>query len=103
VLFKKGDTWTDQDFGNLSGRYGLSPTAPMLFGAYGTGARPLFKTPVYSGAQGMGFYNGSANNIAIVGLEFYSYQRDPSNAGFIASSNNLNCSGFICNASPISF
>jgi hypothetical protein len=98
VLFNKGDTWTDQDFGNLSGRCGLSPTAPMLFGAYGTGARPLFKTRVYSGAQGMGFYKGSCNNIAIVGLEFYSYQRDPNNAGFLASSNNLECNGFISNA-----
>lgn len=95
LLFKKGDTWTNESFGNLSGRKGLSPTAPMLFGAYGSGKRPLFQTAV---DDAMGFYSDSANNIAVVGLELYAYKRDPKNSSFDANSNAAYNHGFICNA-----
>lgn len=96
LLFKKGDTWTDQDFGNLSGFNGPSATSPMLFGAYGTGPRPLFKTQITTGL--FQFYTGNCDNVAFVGLEGYSYQRDPNNSGFLSGSLDIEANGFISNA-----
>jgi hypothetical protein len=57
----------------------------MLISSYGVGARPLMKTG--SGADGVRFIGGggcgpSGNYLAIVGLEFYAYTRDPSSLNF---------------------
>jgi hypothetical protein len=76
LLLKKGDTWTDQQFGynNLHGR---SEQERMVFGAYGTGARPLLKTAHAT----PGFANTKtatpATNLAFIGLEFLAYTREP--------------------------
>lgn len=57
LLLKRGDTWTDQYFGNVvSGR---SASEPAYFGAYGDGARPIIECPE-AGAPGglcVGFFN----------------------------------------------
>lgn len=39
VLFKRGDSWTGQD--TRVKKCGRSASEPMVFGAYGTGARPI--------------------------------------------------------------
>ena len=58
-----------------------NPTVPNP----GTGgARPLIKTPAgMAGLQAQGgTLTSGGNNLAIVGLEFYSYTNDPSNPAF---------------------
>ena len=90
VLLKAGDTWVDQSFGNLSVS-GRSADEPLLLSSYGSGARPLIETNS-TNAVGIGTNNGvaphAANNIAVVGLEFYAYTRDPSNPNFAGASGN---------------
>ena len=81
LLLKAGDTFVDQSFGwlNISGRSG---TEPILISSYGTGARPLIETPANSDVA-IGAFRGSAgSNLAIVGLDFYDYTRDPSNPNY---------------------
>ena len=58
LLLKKGDTWTDQQFGYLRIK-GRSAAEPMLFGAYGTGARPVLKINSSIGEAGIGGYYSS--------------------------------------------
>jgi len=87
LLFNCGDTWTNDPInGDL---YGKSTTELMLFGNYGSGARPLFRLPLST--NGLSFlanattrdHNGS--NIAVIGLEFYGYQKDPSSPSYAGS------------------
>jgi hypothetical protein len=84
LLLKKGDTWVDETIGTLcvSGR---SSAEPIVIGAYGTGERPLLKTnsdpAVFSFGGGCGA--GGGDYMAIVGIEFYAYRRDPSSPSFI--------------------
>src|SRR5262249_37437944 len=96
LLLKKGDTWTDQALetapGDNFGRGGRSSTEPMLVASYGTGARPLIKT--VNGYNAIQFQGGTGGNyVAVVGLEFYSYQRDPSNPSYVGDANVLNANG----------
>lgn len=103
LLLKKGDTWTDEAFGVISGvangkaRSGRSANEPMLFGAYGTGARPLIKTNPLNHAAGISAFGGGGggggNYLAIVGLEFYAYTRDPDSLSFNAETITNNHSG----------
>jgi hypothetical protein len=86
LLLKKGDTWTDEGFSWFFNS-GRSAREPMLISSYGTGARPLIKTRSTSpaiGSFGAGGNRGG-NFIALVGIEFYAYTRDPSSPDFIAS------------------
>ena len=79
LLLKAGDTFVDQSFGWLtfSGRSG---TEPILISSYGTGARPLIETPANSDLAIGALNHGTVgSNIAIIGLDFYDYTRDPSN------------------------
>ena len=78
LLLKAGDTFVDQSFGwlNISGRSG---TEPILISSYGTGARPLIETPANSDVAIGAFHGSAGSNLAIVGLDFYDYTRDPSN------------------------
>ena len=72
----------DQSFGwlNFSGRSG---TEPILISSYGSGARPLIETPANSDlAIGASNHGSVGSNVAIVGLEFYDYTRDPSNPNY---------------------
>jgi hypothetical protein len=78
LLLKKGDTWTSEGFGQIkvSGR---SATEPMLISSYGTGARPRIETNFHYGINSMGGAGGreGGDRVAIAGLEFYQYRRDP--------------------------
>jgi hypothetical protein len=85
MLMKCGDVWTDDiiDAPHLngvtqSGPWGTTITGPILFGQYGSGARPKIQLnknffSAFGGGGGSGFYK----NLAFVGLEFYGYSRDP--------------------------
>ncbi|PWU20954.1 MAG: hypothetical protein C5B49_03440 [Bdellovibrio sp.] len=44
LLLKKDDVWTGESFGGLCAP-GRSMTEPAIISSYGTGARPLVKTP----------------------------------------------------------
>lgn len=92
LLLKKGDVWNDEAFEEISGvnngtaRSGRSSAEPMLLSAYGTGARPLIKTNpkihgTIIGSSGGGGGQGG-NYIAIVGIEFYAYTRDPNSPNY---------------------
>jgi chitodextrinase len=95
LLLKQGDTWIESN--QLpNGASGLSATQPQVIGSYdpahpgivdpSTGPRPLIETNAALGgaiyALGNGFGLQGGNNIAFVGLEFYAYDRDPSNPNF---------------------
>src|SRR5262249_32290287 len=91
LLLKKGDTWTDQALGQIKVG-GRSSNEPMLVASYGTGARPLIKTP--SGVNGVAASGGGGgaagiNYSALVGIEFYSYTRDPNSPGFSGPSSDV--------------
>lgn len=82
LLLKKGDTWTNEAIGDIciNGRSGQEPA---LFSSYGAGARPLIKT----GSGQTGFSTTwkcrtKGDKLAVVGLEFYAYTRDPANPAF---------------------
>lgn len=96
LLLKKGDTWTDEHFGYI-GLSGRSPIEPIVFGSYDPsqpgvvdpaivgGSRPLIKTnPSISEVGIGGRYRSAFNFIAIIGLEFYAYTRDPNNPSYNA-------------------
>ena len=97
LLLRKGDVWTDETIGNvcLSGR---SATEPMLISAYGSGARPMMKTNPSVNSDGIyTSCNGSAgigDYLAVVGLDFYSYTRDPNSPGFNLSTVATGGAGF---------
>jgi Ca2+-binding RTX toxin-like protein len=81
VLLKAGDTWVNQEFGyiDFSGR---SATEPILISSYGAGDRPQLLVGNNGSGAAIGSFNTTLNNVAIVGLEFYAYTRDPSNPSF---------------------
>lgn len=75
LLLKRGDTWTNQSFGDWTKR-GRSATEPLLIGAYGSGNRPLVQT---GKSNGINLWNGSVDtysNIAIVGIHFQAHAND---------------------------
>lgn len=76
VLYKRGDTFTGAGMGGILSS-GRSASEPILISAYGVGARPIFKLPNTSFASSAGNVGGDC--IAVVGLDFYSYQFDPVN------------------------
>jgi chitodextrinase len=96
VLLKAGDTFVNQSFkstsgGDLScGFGGISATQPAVITSYGTGARPIVLVNPLDGAgiEGNGC-GGGGNNIAIVGIEFYAYTRDPSNPNYSSASPDI--------------
>ena len=93
LLLKDGDTFVNQDFGALCAQHGISASEPLLISAYGSGARPIVEygsSPGNGNGWAIGSYGGGGcgaggNNLALVGIEFYNYTADPSNAGFISS------------------
>jgi hypothetical protein len=84
LLLNKGDTWTNETFNFLcvSGR---SAAEPILLSSYGVGARPLLKTNAdfAIGSFGGGCSGGKGDFIALIGIEFYAYTRDPSSPAFV--------------------
>ena len=84
ILLKAGDTFVGQSFGNIC-HGGISAAQPLLIGTYGTGALPLVEVPDggNGGIQGAGCAGSGADNyIAVVGIEFYAYTRDPSSPSY---------------------
>lgn len=103
LLLRKGDTWTNEAIGQVC-TSGRSATEPMLISSYGSGARPLIKTtPALgsgistSGSGGCGAIAaaGSGDYLAVVGLEFYAYTRDPNSPDFNLSTVATSQAGFI--------
>lgn len=88
LLLKKGDTWTNEAFG-YGTKTGRSDTEPMLISSYGAGSRPLIKTTSVKNAGtaigSLGRPGSRGDFLAIVGLEFYAYTRDPNSPDFDAS------------------
>lgn len=83
LLFKKGGVWTDQAFGLMSNKSGLSADAPFFVSSYGTGARPLIKPGKLNNlAVGCQASDTHVNYFAITGIEFYAYTRDPDNPSY---------------------
>ena len=99
LLLKRGDTFTPDVIGNSFGVFSLSgqsATAPMVIGSYDpsqpgvvdpyvAGARPLILSSNNGGTVGAAFQtqNGAGGDfIALVGVEFYNYTADPSNASY---------------------
>lgn len=89
ILFKRGETFTIDVAGSQSSLYGVVPTSgrgatePSLTGSYGSsGSSPIIKIDV-GVTEAIRISRGSPNWIAIDGLDFYSFTRDPSNAGYI--------------------
>ena len=107
MLFKRGDTWTGNDcYWNPARNDGVSTwpayggTAgnPVVIGSYDpsmpgvvnpnvAGARPRFRTAYQMvGTWASAVIQDPIDNIAIVGLDFYEYVRDPHNGSFAGSS-----------------
>ncbi|MHB8660883.1 MAG: peptidoglycan-binding protein [Minisyncoccota bacterium] len=92
LLLKKGDTWTNETLGSINVS-GQSATEPMLISSYGNGARPLIKTgPSSGGISTIG--SGHGDYLAVVGLEFYAYTRDPNSPNFDPSTLSNQVGGF---------
>lgn len=92
LLLKKGDTWRGQQFGVLP-IHGRSASEPILISTFGTGARPLIET---NGSVAVGSLGNNQNGdfIALVGIEFYAYLRDPNNPNFSAAALARQQAGF---------
>lgn len=96
LLLKKGDTWTDEQFGYMN-KVGYSAQEPMVFGSYdpaypgvvnpvSASARPLLKTKWNVATDpALGSFRGGGSNFAVVGINFYDYTRDPSNPSYNSS------------------
>ena len=83
ILFKRGDTFSISDPEGINPRNGRSATEPSLIGAYGaTGASPLLKTET-TNEMALRIHRSSALWIAVAGLDFYAYTRNPDEVGFI--------------------
>ena len=106
LLLKMGDTFINQDFvgsgtgnGGLCAQSGISATQPLLISSYGSGARPIVEPNPSDGAavfsSGGGGCAAGGNNIAIVGIEFYAYTRDPSNPSYNSASPDINGTFFL--------
>jgi hypothetical protein len=82
LLLKAGDTWVNQEIGYI-GFSGRSATEPILISSYGTGARPQIETGPKGSGAAIGSVKTNGSNVAVVGLDFYAYTRDPSNPNFV--------------------
>ncbi len=92
VLLKRGDTWTVT--APISPKAGRSYTDRSVVAYYGSStARPLVKVPE-TVWQGLNYYN-SGNYSAVMGIEFYGFQHDPTSSSFVGFANtNENLMGF---------
>jgi hypothetical protein len=95
LLLKKGDVWTDEVFQYLKVA-GRSAVEPMVISSYGTGARPLLKTDGTGDAIAIGSLRAPFGDfLAVVGIEFYAYTRDPHSPGYIGPSTWQNATRFL--------
>jgi hypothetical protein len=89
ILLKRGDTFTVTGSFPIVVKEGRSNTEPSLFGSYGTsGASPIIKADetVSEALRLTGLIANS--NIAVAGIDFYSFTRDPNDAGYLGASAN---------------
>lgn len=108
LLLKDNDTWPDEVFGFWSNTTGRSATEPMVIGSYTTttpgvvnppdvGARPMIKS---AGGDALGtilFFQGAATDgsfMALIGIEFYCYKRNPADAGHDYTYYTQTCAAF---------
>jgi hypothetical protein len=83
LLLKAGDTWTGEAFNYVPS--GRSAAEPMLISSYGSGPRPLVEPNPNVNDTGIGSLGGPGRGgdfLAVVGIEFYNYTRDPTNPSF---------------------
>ena len=83
LLLKAGDTWTGEAFDSVPS--GRSAAEPMLISSWGSGARPVVEpNPNVNGAGilSVGGPGQGGDFLAVVGIEFYNYTRDPANPSF---------------------
>jgi hypothetical protein len=100
ILFKRGDTWTDEYMVAATVRSGRSADEPLVIGAYGDEslARPKFKIsrgPLNVRPDGLLFSNVEGNKndyTALVHLHVVGYNRDPDDPAFDATAPNMNLS-----------
>lgn len=86
ILFKRGDTFTMSATYAIVPTSGRSATEPALTGAYGaTGASPVIKV-TEANQQAVRIHRTSPNWIAISGLDFYSFTRNPLDSGYAGTS-----------------
>jgi hypothetical protein len=91
LLLKRGDTFTNQNFGNNQIPNGRSAQEPTYIGAFGTGARPQILT-------GSGkLYNdvGTFTNIVIQGLYARPHTRTDTTNDLAGIEVNANCTNLI--------
>lgn len=115
LLLKEGDTFTDQDFTTFGG-HGLSGTGygptfsgePMIISSYHpsrpgvihptVSARPLILDNHVASVTGanINLISGSAGfYVAVVGLVFYAYKRDPLNGGYAGQNTSSHWGGIV--------
>lgn len=78
LLFKRGDTWTDEPIGQWT-KSGRSASEPIVVGAYGDSpARPLFRTGAQSGFTTKYGPNESTElrYVSLVGIELWAHTYD---------------------------
>jgi len=87
ILFKRGDIFYQAIEGNV--RSGRSELEPFLIGAYGnSGLSPVLKIGAKNGISIMkaNSHHGTLQNIAVLGLKFYSHTRNPSDPEYVDGS-----------------
>ncbi len=87
ILLKRGDSWKNQNLGIGWEKSGFSKEYPLIFASYGNSKkRPLIKC---RGGCFSSKYKSFVENISILGIEFYSYIKDPNNIEFNGQRSNF--------------
>ncbi len=83
LLFRRGDTWIDEDMGNwhISGR---SETEPVIIGTYGDSTvRPRFEIDTtWLITHGGGGASDNRSHVRILGVHVFMYSKDPDDPRF---------------------
>lgn len=81
ILLKRGTVLAAADSLLGTGLTGASTTAPVLYGAYGTGVRPIIKGG--TAFSGQGSMSEEYHHVAFVGLHFYDTLKDPDHPDYV--------------------
>src|SRR5437016_4734904 len=98
LLLKAGDTF-HESVKWPAGLSGMSASHPIVFSSYGTGPRPVIDSGIKAGFEIYG--NPPVNNVAIVGLDFYSGARDPSSPEYTGATTGNTGISILSNSSNI--
>lgn len=81
ILLKRNDRWDEgiSNLNNLGGGAGVN--AKLIISSYGTGSRPRITQPFSDTSS-----SGSLDHFALVGLDFWAVERDPSQPEFDSES-----------------